>query len=313
MNSSMRLAQQRCLVLGGSGFIGTNLCIALRDNVKSLRSFSRHPSNTDGIEWIDGDYLNDTDLENAVSGIDTVFHLISTSTPASSNADPLKDAQENILQTLKLLEACRKNSVQRIVFISSGGTVYGEPAMLPTPEGHLENPICAYGISKLAIEKYLQLYERLHNLTSITLRVSNPYGPFQYSRKMQGVIGSFISKAIDGEPIEIWGDGEVTRDYIYIDDVVEAIVNAATYEGSARLFNIGSGRGATINEIVNLISRAIKSDLPITYKQSRSVDVSKSILDCSLAERELGWKARQDLQHGISLTLSWFRNLGERG
>lgn len=307
MKNSIRLSEQRCLVLGGSGFIGTNLCVALRGKVKSLKSFSRHSVDMDGVEWVGGDFFNDADIKSAVSGVDTVFHLISASTPASSNEDPLKDAQQNILQTIKLLEACRKSSVSRIIFISSGGTVYGEPALLPTPEAHLENPICAYGVSKLAIEKYLQLYERLHDLPSIILRVSNPYGPYQHSRKMQGVIGSFISKAFNGEPIEIWGNGEVTRDYVYIEDVVDAIIKAAVYEGGYRVFNIGSGRGATINEIASFISSSMMADLKISHKESRTVDVSKSILDCTLAESELRWMAKQNLKTGIALTVSWFK------
>lgn len=306
--SIVTLANQNCLIMGGSGFIGTNLCLGLKDKVKSLKYFSTSQNNVEGVEWLEGNFLNDNDLERAIQGVDTLFHLISTSTPASSNADPVKDAEQNILQTLKLLEACRKHSVQRVIFLSSGGTVYGEPQVLPTPEGYIENPICAYGISKLAIEKYLQLYERMHGITCISLRVSNPYGPYQFSQKKQGVIGAFIAKALNDQPIEIWGDGRITRDYIYIDDLIEAIETAATYTGSFRLFNIGSGQGHSINEIAEIVSDSVDSQLKIEYRESRSLDVSKSVLDCGLAQRELAWSTKVSLETGIQQTVNWFQS-----
>lgn len=303
------LINQRCLVMGGGGFIGTNLCHALRGRVRSLKSFSSRPAAIEGVEWIQGNFLDNDDILRAVVDVDVVFHLISTSTPASSNADPLADAQQNILQTLQLLEACRATQVKRVIFISSGGTVYGDAKVLPTPESCPEQPICAYGVSKLAIEKYLHLYERLHGITAITLRVSNPYGPHQYAQKKQGVIGAFISKFLAGQPIEIWGDGSVVRDYVYIDDVINALIKASLYNGSFRTFNIGSGIGVSLKDIINTISEQINEELNIVYKSSRALDVSKSVLDCTLAQRELCWSANHDLKSGIGKTFSWFRTL----
>lgn len=300
---------QRCLVMGGSGFIGTNLCHALRGRVLSLRSFSSSPTAIEGVEWIQGSFLNNDDIIRAVEDVDVVFHLISTSTPASSNANPLADAQQNILQTLQLLEACRAKQVKRIIFVSSGGTVYGDAKVLPTPESHPEQPICAYGVSKLAIEKYLHLYERLYGIMAITLRVSNPYGPYQYAQKKQGVIGAFISKTLAGQPIEIWGDGSVVRDYVYIDDVIDALIKASLYSGSFRTFNIGSGIGSNLKSIIDTISEQVNEELDILYKGSRTLDVSKSILDCTLAQRELCWLASHDLKSGIGKSLSWFATL----
>lgn len=303
------LMNQRCLVMGGSGFIGTNLCRALSGRVRTLKAFSNSPTDIEGVEWVQGDFLNNSDIVRAVEDVDVVFHLISTSTPASSNADPLADAQQNILQTLQLLEACRVKQVKRVIFISSGGTVYGDAKVLPTPESHPEQPICAYGVSKLAIEKYLYLYERLHGITAITLRVSNPYGPYQYAQKKQGVIGAFISKFLAGQPIEIWGDGSVVRDYVYIDDVIAALIKVSLYNGSFRTFNIGSGIGSSLNSIISTISEQVNEELDIVYKSSRALDVSKSVLDCTLAQRELCWSASHDLESGIGKTLSWFRSL----
>ncbi|WP_081818671.1 NAD-dependent epimerase/dehydratase family protein [Pseudomonas sp. PH1b] len=307
--NSNDLINQRCLVMGGGGFIGTNLCRALRGRVRRLKSFSKHPTNIEGCELIQGDFLNTADIIRAVEDVDIVFHLISTSTPASSNADPILDAQQNILQTLQLLDACCSAQVKRIIFISSGGTVYGDAKVIPTPENYPEHPICAYGVSKLAIEKYLHLYERLHGIVAINLRVSNPYGPYQYAQKKQGVIGAFISKFLASQPIEIWGDGSVVRDYVYIEDVVEAMINASVYNGGFRTFNIGSGIGTSLRSIINVISEHTNQELNIVYKDSRTIDVSRSVVDCSLAQRELRWSANHDLKSGIGKTLSWFRIL----
>jgi UDP-glucose 4-epimerase len=302
------LAAQRCLVLGASGFIGTNLCLSLCGRVKTIRAFSRQKVVIEGVDSVQGDFLDNADLAKAIQDIDVVFHLISTNTPASSNAAPLADAQQNILQTLELLELCRASGVKRIVFVSSGGTIYGDAKIIPTPEGTLEQPISAYGVSKLAIEKYLALYEKLFGVTAISLRVSNPYGPYQYARKQQGVIGAFISKSLDGEDLEIWGDGSVIRDYVFIDDVVKALIQAATYEGSYRVFNIGSGVGTSLTEIVDTLFTMLELKPQLHYKSGRGVDVSKSVLDCSLAERELGWVPENNILDGIRKTLAWFKS-----
>ncbi|MER2104540.1 MAG: NAD-dependent epimerase/dehydratase family protein [Pseudomonas atacamensis] len=300
------MSSLNCLVLGGSGFIGTNLCIAWRSRVRSVRAFSRQPLMIDGVDSFVGDFLNSQDLIAAVKGIDVVYHLVSTNTPASANASPLGDVQENVVQTLKLMEACRGAGVRRIVFVSSGGTVYGDAVVVPTPEGSLEQPISAYGISKLAIEKYIALYERLYGITAIVLRVSNPYGPYQYGRKQQGVIGTFISKTLKGEDIEIWGDGSVVRDYIYIDDVVDALLKTIQYPGKSRVFNIGSSIGVALNDIVTVLAELMPEEPRLIYREARGVDVVVSILDCSLAKRELDWQPYNDLRSGISKTLSWF-------
>ena len=307
MPSSIALSHQRCLIFGGSGFIGTNLCRALSGQVRTLKIFSSSPAVVDGVEWIEGDFLNSDDIDSAVDDVDIVFHLISTSTPASSNADPLADARQNILQTLRMLDACRIKQVKRVVFISSGGTIYGDAKIFPTPESHPERPICAYGISKLAIERYLGLYERLYGITGISLRVSNPYGPYQHSAKNQGVVAAFISRALAGQPIEIWGDGSVVRDYVYVEDVVEAILRAATYTGSERTFNIGSGKGICLTDIADAVAQATGLKLNKIFKASRSVDVTKSVLDCSRAKTELGWSSTHSLEQGIDSTVYWMR------
>lgn len=301
------LSGSRCLVLGASGFIGQNLCASLRHSVAKLRGFSRQRRDMDGVEWLEGDFSNADQIRLAVENVDTVFHLACSTTPASSNKNIESDAAENLMPSIRLLDVCREAKVERIIFVSSGGTVYGEPKQLPIHEGHPTHPICAYGISKLAVEKYFALYERIFGMKAICLRVSNPYGPYQNSAKMQGVIGAFISKALAGQPLEIWGDGSVIRDYIFVEDVIKALKLAANYNGEHRLFNIGSGVGICLNEIVDLLGNALGRSLNPIHRPSRSVDVSASVLDCRLAHDQLGWRAQTALKDGICHTLDWFR------
>jgi len=269
-----RLSTKRCVVLGGGGFIGTNLCRSLAGKVYTLRAFGRRQSFPDAlsnksINWVFGDFSDPSALATAVSGCDIVFHLVTLTTPASSNLDKIADLQSNVVSTLHLLDICKEGGVNRIIFISSGGTVYGVPKQIPTPEDSPLNPISAYGISKLAIEKYLALYEHLYGLEYRILRVSNPFGPFQTTYKNQGVITEFLRRALGEKPIEIWGDGTVTRDYIYIDDVVNALELATVHEGDERIFNIGSGVGKNLNEIVISVKQLLGKELDVRYFEGR--------------------------------------------
>jgi UDP-glucose 4-epimerase len=302
------LSAMRCVVIGAGGFIGTNLCRELAGKVYSLRGFGRRQSFPDalkGIDWIPGDFNDSAAVAAAISGADIVIHLISGSTPASSNVDKIADLKSNVIPTLQLLEACRQEKVRRVIFISSGGTVYGLPEEIPTPETAPLNPICAYGISKLAIEKYLALYKHLYGLDYLILRVANPYGPYQTALRNQGVIGSFLSRIGMNKPIEIWGDGSVCRDYIYIDDVVDAIRLAMVYTGSSCVFNIGSGIGSNLNQILETIKTVTDKVLDVHYLNGRDVDVPKSVLDVSLAKQELNWQPKKSLLEGLAKTATW--------
>jgi len=298
-------------VLGAGGFIGTNLCRALLGQVQSLRAFGRRksfPEALHGCTWMQGDFSDITSLLPALANCDVVFHLINATTPASANIDKVADLNANVVSTLHLLDACRESGVRRIVFVSSGGTIYGIPNQVPTPETTANNPITAYGISKLAIEKYLGLYEYLYGLENRVLRVSNPFGPYQTALKNQGVIAAFAHQALSGKPIEMWGDGSIIRDYIYIDDVVDALILAATHKGDSRIFNIGSGEGASLNKIVESISTLLGEDISVNHRPGRQVDVPVSILDITSAASELSWHPRFSFQEGLSSTISWMKS-----
>ncbi len=311
-NATFNLSRTRCAVLGAGGFIGTNLCRALVGRVDSLRAFGRRqsfPEALRGCDWMPGDFADPTCMAAAVAGCDVVFHLVNATTPASANVDKVADLNANVASTLHLLDACRETGVRRVVFVSSGGTIYGIPEQVPTPETAPTSPITAYGISKLAIEKYLGLYEYLYGLEYRVLRVANPFGPYQTALKNQGVIAAFVRRALAGKPIEIWGDGSVTRDYVYIDDVVEALMLAATHDGSGRIFNIGSGEGRSLNDIVASISKLLEVEIPVDHRPSRPVDVPVSILDTTFASRDLDWRPRTVFEEGLSTTISWMESI----
>lgn len=305
------LSAMRCVVLGAGGFIGTNLCRQLRGRVEYLRACGRRqsfPTALEGVDWYAADFNKPASIPTAIAGCDTVFHLINASTPASANVDKVADIQENLVSTLHLLDACREMGVKRIIFASSGGTIYGVPSQLPTPETAETSPITAYGISKLAIEKYLFLYEHLYGIDYRVLRLSNPYGPYQTAAKSQGVIAAFLSRALLGESLEVWGDGSVTRDYVYIDDVIEGFIAAATHTGSSRVFNIGSGDGRSLVDVIHAIETVLTIPVTVNWKPGRNVDIPISVMDVELANLELKWRPRTSFERGLATTAEWLAN-----
>ncbi len=296
------------LVLGGDGFQGYHLCRRLLENGNTVRVFDRTSFNKDklagagkGLDWVEGDFGDHQLVEQAVSDVDVIFHLICTTLPKTSNDDPAYDVMSNVVPTLRLLEKARTTGVKKIIFFSSGGTVYGVPETLPIAEDHPTRPICAYGIHKLSIEKYLHLYHVLHGVDYAIVRIANPYGANQSVDRGQGAIAVFLHKMFAGEPVEVWGDGSVVRDYIHVDDVVEAVVRLIAYKGTHKIFNIGSGRGLSINEIIAIITKALRHRPMIRYQPGRALDVPANVLDVRRAEQELGWHPKISFEEGIRM------------
>jgi UDP-glucose 4-epimerase len=307
----MTARRASCIVLGGGGFLGINLCRRLAAAGHRVRAFGRRclfPEALDGIEWYQGDFCDPAALAAAVETYEIVFHLVHTTTPHSANLDMAKDLQQNVVSSLALFDISRVLDVKRIVFVSTGGTVYGSPEQIPTPETAPSHPITAYGISKLAIEKYLALHERLYGLQYRILRVANPFGPFQVPVKNQGVISMLISRAIDGESIDIWGDGSAVRDYIFVDDVIDALETAILDQSDARIFNIGSGGGRSLLEIIDAIEGLMNIKLKIAWKRARSVDVPRSILAVDRAMDILKWAPRTPFEKGLEKTVDWWKS-----
>jgi len=294
----------KILVLGGAGFIGSHIVYTLRKEGYSLRILDRQPHQLDmnGIEFVTADISDVLAISEALVGIDVVIHLVSTSVPSTSNNDPISDVNGNLINTIKILELMRQSDVKRIIYFSSGGTVYGLPQVTPMSETHPTEPICSYGIVKLAIEKYLQMYVTLYGFNATILRPSNPYGPGQRHLGVQGFIGTCINNAIKKQPLTIWGDGSVIRDYLYIDDVASATLAAIKHEKNG-IYNISSGHGFTLNEVIKTVEQALDTKIKVSYKPKRSFDVPEMVLANTKAYTELGWEPSIDLKHGIFKTI----------
>lgn len=306
----------KTLVIGGNGFIGCHLVDQLIEQGHSVRVLDRYPSRfreaRKEVENLIGDLGNHGEVAHAVKDMDWVFHLAYTTLPQTSNDDPVYDIRSNIADSVQLFQECRQSNVKKVVFISSGGTVYGVPKTSPIKEDHTTEPICSYGITKLAIEKYLYLFYTQWGLDYVVLRLSNPYGILQNPRAKQGVIGVFLGAAAEGKPINIFGDGEIVRDYIYVTDAARALVSAAEYQPGAsdpRIFNIGAGRGHSLNEIVDEIKKNIDRPVTVNYQPGRAVDVPSNVLDIKLAEKHLNWSAQTELGAGLRETWNWITSL----
>jgi UDP-glucose 4-epimerase len=182
---------------------------------------------------------------------------------------------------------------------------------VPIAEDHPTDPITSYGIVKLAVEKYLGLFQRLHGLDYAVLRVSNPYGPYQNPGGQQGAVAVFLQHLSAGEPITIWGDGSVVRDYLYVSDLAEALVLAGGVESRQSVFNVGSGRGTSLNELISLIVDVTGERPEVEYVSGRAMDVPANVLDVTRAREELGWRSRTDLVEGTARTWDWIRTLAE--
>src|SRR5690606_9799411 len=207
--------------------------------------------------------------------------------------------------SLRVFNECRNNGVKRIAFISSGGTVYGIPEEVPINESHPINPIVSYGIIKRTIEKYLYMYYKLYGLNYYIFRLSNPYGERQNPHAAQGAIPVFIYKALNNIPIEIWGDGSITRDYIYIKDTVDVIAKSISVKTDHKIFNISSGKGYSLNEVIDLIKKVSGLDPMVNYTEGRGIDVSVNILDNSLAKETFDWEPSTDIEDGIRRTYEY--------
>lgn len=269
--------KQKILILGGSGFLGSNLCSHLIKNDYEVYSYDRSvPLKTEKIHFIEGDFFDDGNLEAAVRGIDCVIHAVSTVNPGNSNEVYMHGYGRELLQTIKLCNMLVDTDT-RMIFLSSGGTVYGDHKKQPIDEGVLPTPINHYGNIKLCIENTLRTFNYQKGTQFIIARISNPYGPGQDFHKGVGFIDAVLKSTMLGIPVEIWGDGENVRDYVYIDDVCEMLECLIRYQGSWETFNISSGKGYTQNAVIEVL-KGLGLYPEVRYKDKRSVDVRKIIL-----------------------------------
>lgn len=306
----------RCLILGGNGFMGTHLVDRLLEGGYFVRVYDRSPNGFRDLppqaDYMEGELGNHGLIREAVEEMEVVYHLASSTLPKTSNDDPIYDVRSNLVDAIQLLESCVAAKVQKVVFASSGGTVYGVPEAVPVGEDHPTNPISSYGIVKLTIEKYLGLFYHLYGLDYTALRISNPYGPYQDPRGQQGAVSVFLRRIYAGQPISIWGDGDVVRDYLYVSDLMDALQRAAEVESRARVLNIGSGHGTSLNELVRLMAEVVGEQPVVEYLPARALDVPVSVLDIGQARAALGWSPSTELPEGIARTWDWICTLSER-
>ena len=299
----------KTVVTGASGFLGRALLDCLLARGDEVLAFSRKPlahSTHRNLTWRDFDLEKPFAWASALDGASVVYHLAWTSLPHSSNADPERDAG-NVLGTIRLLEGARSVPGIKVVFASSGGTVYGRLDNVPALESSPKNPLCAYGVSKLAAEHYLDLYRRLWDVDTLALRIGNLYGVGQGFRSNFGAVTNFASHALRGDAIHIWGDGETVRDYVHVDDAVAALVLAAKANTSGGAINIGAGEGRSLNAILASLTRLV-GPVPVVYEPARDFDVPVSVLDIQRAARDLNWAPTVEFESGLSALVDCLRD-----
>jgi UDP-glucose 4-epimerase len=295
----------RVIVTGGAGFIGSNVVDALLargDEVHVLDDLSkgRRENVAAGAELHVGDIREPDEVFAAVRP-DAVCHLAAQADVRVSVERPDHDVDVNVRGTVRVLEAARRHGAH-VVFSSTGGAIYGE-CDAPAPETAERRPLAPYGTSKLCGEEYLATWNRLHGTRHVSLRFGNVYGPRQQPHGEAGVVAIFMGLLLDGGTPRIYGDGRQTRDYIFVGDVVEAVLRALDHDGG--VYNVGTGVETSVLELYDAIRRATRIDREPEHVEPRLGELQRSVLDPSLAERELGWRADTLLADGLSRTWAW--------
>lgn len=306
----------KIILLGAAGFIGTNLVIELSKNPENeITVVDRNMSyfgtlrnmNVLKLHFVESDLKMDSDYESLVAEQDVVYHLVSTTVPTTSNQHIAEELKSNVILSANLLEACIKQNVKKIVFLSSGGTVYGKEANCPLNEKTPTNPITSYGVQKVTIEKLLYLYNYMYGLDYRIIRLTNPYGPYQRPNGVLGAVTTFTYKALKGEEIQVYGDGSVVRDFIYIDDAVKGIQKIVEGKDRHHIFNLGCGYGTSIKQVLDTIEEALHITLNIRYTEARKVDVPVNYLDISRYEKAYGSLNPISLEEGVKKTAEFMR------
>ncbi|MBI5034838.1 MAG: SDR family oxidoreductase [Chloroflexi bacterium] len=299
------------LVTGGAGFIGSNIVkhllaeghrVTVLDNL--LSGYRQNLDPFPQVEFLEGDVRDAVIVERAMQGVEVVFHLAASVGNKRSIEHPLEDSEINVLGTLRVLEAARRNGVRKVVFSSSAG-IFGELKTIPIREDHPVEPDSPYGASKLGAEKLCLAYAKLYPLECVCLRYFNVYGENQRYDAYGNVIPIFAHKILQGEPITIFGDGEQTRDFVNVRDVVQANYKAAMARGVSGAFNIASGTRITINRLAEWMCEASHGLVPIQHGSPRPGDVRHSLADISAASLAFGFAPTVDLREGLADYMTW--------
>ncbi|HSF06239.1 MAG TPA: NAD-dependent epimerase/dehydratase family protein [Methylomirabilota bacterium] len=306
----------KILVTGGAGFIGSHVvdrllrdghAVAIVDNFSSGRRANLHPDAT----------LHACDIRSArlfdivtTHRPEAVVHVAAQAAVARSVIDPVFDASVNLLGTLTLLEACRQSGVCQVVYTSTGGAAYGDTDVLPTPEDHPTRAASPYGVSKVAAERYLEVWANLTGGRAISLRLANVYGPRQSPHGEAGVVAIFTHRLLEGQSCVINGDGEQTRDYVYVEDVADAVARALARGEAVGVVNIATGTETSVNELYRRLSRLAQVDRAPVYGPARPGEQRRSVLDAGRAKTALGWTPAIALDEGLARTLAHFKERG---
>ena len=306
----------KIVILGAAGFIGTNIAIALSKEEsnrtvlvdKKFEYFETIKKlNLSNTVYKTSPLTVDCDFDSLVRDKDVVYHLMSTTVPTTSNIGVSEELTANVVLSAKLLEACVRQDVKKVVFISSGGTVYGKESECPLNEKTPTNPITSYGLQKITIEKLLYLYWYMHGLDYRIIRLANPYGPYQRPNGVLGAVTTFTYKALRGEEIQVYGDGSVVRDFIYIDDAIRGIEKIVSGEDGHHTFNLGCGYGTSIKKVLETIEKALNLRLNVNYTEARKVDVPVNYLDIKRYETAYGSLNPLSLEDGIRKTADFMK------
>lgn len=311
----------KIVIFGADGFIGKHLVHNLSeshpddkiyafDRYSSLKTGSDHVFNTyPNVTIIIGDFFNRDDVARVLANTDYVFHLVSTTNPAASNNDPFIDIDTNVRGSIELFQLCSELQVKKLVFLSSGGSVYGNIDSSTLSEETVPLPISPYGIGKLTIEHYLRYFKHTHDLDYVIYRVANPYGPGQNIHGKQGVIPIFMGLAINNEPITVFGDGEMLRDYIYIDDLMSMIIASFDKPSQYNSYNLGSGEGTSVNQIIDAIEKCTNQAIKKVHRDTPPTYVKSSVLNIDRFSSEYSIKPTVTLQEGIRRTWDYVKSI----
>ena len=310
----------RIVVLGADGFIGRHLVAELAGTPENrIVAFDRFPVHGAGrshpfsgytnVEVVPGDFFNRDDVAAVLEEGDYAFHLVSTTNPATSIHDPLVDVDTNIRGSVELLQACAAKGIARVLFLSSGGAVYGDIDSDRIDESTITSPLSPYAIGKLTIEHYLRYFKFVSGLDYIVYRAANPYGPGQNVLGSQGVIPIFMHKVLQNSPVTILGDGSMVRDYFYVGDLTQMITSSFARAHEHDLYNLGSGRGTTVNQLVEAIERCIGHEVEKVHCPMPPTYVQRSVLNIDRFIAEYGVSTSTSLEDGLARTWAYVSGL----
>lgn len=307
------------LVVGG-GLLGSHVALRLVAAGHPTTVFSRsfNPlllagAAEKGIRLVEGEVALSTPLAGEVDAADVVFYMAGSSTPGASDSDPAASLVGAVAPAVNVLELVRRAGGRRLVLASSGGTVYGCPTTFPTPEDAPLEPISVHGINAVAMERYAQFFADRHSLDVVVLRYSNPYGPGQLAQRSQGVIAAWGRAIMAGEPIVLFGDGSVRRDFVYAEDAAAATLLVAAKPAAHGAYNVGAGCASSLREVLDVIEDAVDQPVVVETRGARGIDVPLVELDCSRIRELTGWTPTTELSNGVAASLAWLREFDVGG